>query len=88
MFCTQFENPATPAKGTPCFRNFSIGNDLFTTFFTAQMLDSGNDLRKVAKKSDPTFTCTVQRENFRLDSESISVPFFGRIFRNVAHHRL
>jgi len=31
------ENPATPAKGTTCFRNFSIGNDLFTTMFTAQM---------------------------------------------------
>jgi hypothetical protein len=28
---------AMPAKGTTCFRNFSIGNDLFTTFFTAQM---------------------------------------------------
>ena len=33
--CTS-ENPAT-AKGTTCFRNFSIGNDLFTTFLTAQM---------------------------------------------------
>ena len=33
----QFENPATPAKGTTCFRSFSIGNDLFTTLFTAQM---------------------------------------------------
>jgi hypothetical protein len=31
------ENPATPAKGTTCFRSFSIGNDLFTTVFTAQM---------------------------------------------------
>jgi hypothetical protein len=28
---------ATAVKGTPCFRNFSIGNDLFTTMFTAQM---------------------------------------------------
>jgi hypothetical protein len=28
---------ATPAKGTTCFRSFSIGNDLFTTLFTAQM---------------------------------------------------
>ena len=27
----------TPAKGTTCFRSFSIGNDLFTTMFTAQM---------------------------------------------------
>jgi hypothetical protein len=26
----RFENPATPAKGTMCFRNFSIGNNLFT----------------------------------------------------------
>ena len=33
----RFENPATPAKGTTCFRSFSIGNDLFTTVFTAQM---------------------------------------------------
>jgi hypothetical protein len=33
--CTS-ENPAT-AKGTTCFRNFSVGNDLFTTFLTAQM---------------------------------------------------
>jgi len=32
--CTKF--PATPAKGTTCFRNFSIGNDLFTTSFTAK----------------------------------------------------
>ena len=24
-------------KGTPCFRNFSIDNDLFTTVFTVQM---------------------------------------------------
>jgi hypothetical protein len=36
-FWIQFENPATPAKGTKCFRSFSIGNDLFTTGFTAQM---------------------------------------------------
>jgi hypothetical protein len=28
---------ATPAKGTTCFRSFSIGNDLFTTLFTDQM---------------------------------------------------
>ena len=38
--CTKFfrfKNPATPAKGTTCFRSFSIGNDLFTTVFTAQM---------------------------------------------------
>ena len=33
----RFENPATPSKGTTCFRNFSIGNDLFTTMFTVQM---------------------------------------------------
>jgi len=33
----RFENPATPAKGTTCFRSFSLGNDLFTTVFTAQM---------------------------------------------------
>jgi hypothetical protein len=26
-----------PPKGTTYFRNFSIGNDLFTTIFTAQM---------------------------------------------------
>ena len=38
--CTKFfrfKNPATPAKGTTCFRSFSLGNDLFTTLFTAQM---------------------------------------------------
>ena len=38
--CTKFfrfKNPATPAKGTTCCRSFSIGNDLFTTMFTAQM---------------------------------------------------
>ena len=29
--------PATALKGIPCFRNFSIGNDLFTTMFTSQM---------------------------------------------------
>jgi hypothetical protein len=28
---------SSPAKGTTCFRSFSIGNDLFTTVFTAQM---------------------------------------------------
>ena len=36
-FRIRFANPATPAKGTTCCRCFSIGNDSFTTFFTAQV---------------------------------------------------
>jgi len=36
-FTFQPLDPATAAKGTKLFRNFSIGNDLFTTMFTVRM---------------------------------------------------
>ena len=62
-------------KGTQCFRNFSISNDLFTKTFTAQMgrgkIQWGAENKTIQTESS---RCGIPREALKNKAEKSNAP--------------